>query len=57
MKPCQPYINESTPKKGKSKEQNARTHIKEDKWTTQEGEPQGERQVPEPPSSCKKHIK
>ncbi len=49
MKLYAPYINQSTPKKKKNKEQNGRTHIQEDKWTTQEGKPQGEHQVPEPP--------
>jgi len=28
---------------------NGRTHVQEDKWTTQEGEPQGEHQVLKPP--------
>jgi hypothetical protein len=48
MKPCQPYINQSTRKKGENKEQNRRTHVQEDKWTTQESKPQGEHQVLEP---------
>ncbi len=56
MKPCH-HVWTKAPKKGKNKEQNGRTHAQEGKWTTQEGEPQGEHQVPEPPSSRKKHIK
>jgi hypothetical protein len=37
------------PKKGGYKEQNGRTHVQEIKRTIQEGEPQGEHQVIEPP--------
>ncbi len=36
------------PKKGEYKEQNGRTHVQEDKRTTQEGKPQGEWQVFKP---------
>jgi hypothetical protein len=49
MNPCQSYINQSTQKKkGKNKEQNGRTHVQEDKWTTQEGKPEREHQVLKP---------
>jgi hypothetical protein len=34
---------------GEYKEQNGRTHVQEDKRTTQEGEPQREHEVLEPP--------
>ncbi len=43
-----PIMNKSKhrKKKGEYKGQNRRTHNQEDKGTTYEGEPQGERQVP-----------
>jgi hypothetical protein len=41
MKPSQSKINQN--------EQNGRARVQEDKRTTQEGEPQPEHQVPEPP--------
>jgi hypothetical protein len=45
-----PIINKAKhPKKGEYKEQNGRTHVQEDKRTTQEGKPQLEHQVLEPP--------
>jgi len=47
--PTPHILSKAHPPKRKNKEQNGRTHIREDKWTTQEGEPQGEHQVPEPP--------
>jgi hypothetical protein len=40
MKPCQPYINQST-RKGKNKEQNGGLTSKKTNEITQEGEPQG----------------
>lgn len=49
MKPCQSNKNQSTPKKGKYKEQKWKEPHEEDKRTTKEGESQGEHQVPEPP--------
>jgi hypothetical protein len=42
---CQP---KHPKKKKKNKEQNGRTHVQEDKWTTQEGKPKGEHQVLKP---------
>ncbi len=47
--PALHILTRAPKKEKKNKEQNGRTHIQEDKWTTQEGEPQGEHQVPEPP--------
>ncbi len=45
-----PIINKPKhPKKGEHKEQKGRSHIQEDKRTTQEGKPQKEHQLPEPP--------
>jgi len=45
-----PIINKPKhPKKGEHKEQKGRSQIQEDKRTTQEGEPQKEHQLPEPP--------
>jgi hypothetical protein len=44
-----PIINKPKhPKKNEYKEQNGRTHIQENKRTTQEGEPQREHKVPKP---------
>jgi hypothetical protein len=43
------YERTKAPKKGENQEQNGRTHAQEGKWTTQEGEPQGENPVPKPP--------
>jgi hypothetical protein len=45
-----PIINKPKHQKmGEYKEQNGRTHVQEDKRTTQEGEPQREHEVLEPP--------
>jgi hypothetical protein len=46
--PANHIINKALKKKGKNKEPNGRTYLKEDKWITKEGEPQGEHQVPKP---------
>ncbi len=36
------------PKKGDNNEQNGKTHVQKDKWTTKEGKPQEEHQIPKP---------
>jgi hypothetical protein len=49
MKPCQSNKNQSTQKRGNTRNKNGRNRIQEDKRTTKEGESQGEHQVPKPP--------
>jgi hypothetical protein len=57
MKPCHPYINQSTQQREKTRNKMEGTSYKKTNEPPQKDESQREHQVPKPPSCREKHIK